>query len=279
MSAHEESGALRGALSSKIKASEVYLGGLFCLQKSVSLIDEIYDDRITMKDLLIRQKRRMIMSIEVCKNYREDNKLRKSFNELSENVYDLSFEYWYQNGYWKDNYNPYSVVEDGKVVANISVNHMNMMMNGEKKYLIQLGTVMTDPEYRGRGYMNELMKEVDKDFMGKCDGIYLFANDSVLDFYPKFGYRVENEYQYSKQVNNLSERTVKKVEMNQKSDWDSIKAIIDESQAFYGFDMVDNSDLDMFYLSEFMKENVFYVERLNAYVVAEEGKEIGRAHV
>lgn|SRR5574344_1048327 len=214
------------------------------------------------------------MSIEIRKNYRDDKQLRDSFNELSEKTFGLSFENWYQNGYWKDNYNPYSVIVDGKVVANVSVNRINTMMSGEKKYFIQLGTVMTDEEYRGRGFIREILKEIDQDYADQCDGMYLFANDSVLDFYPKFGYHKATEYQYSKEVSNSGTRTVQKVPMDNKKDWDKIKAVIDKSQAFYGFDMVDNSDLDMFYLSQFMKDNVYYIEALDAYVVAEEEDEL-----
>ena len=56
------------------------------------------------------------------KNYRDNAALRESFNKLAEKVFGLSFENWYQNGFWKDNYIPYSAVIDGEVVANVSVN-------------------------------------------------------------------------------------------------------------------------------------------------------------
>src|SRR5574344_952706 len=117
------------------------------------------------------------MSIEIRKNYRDDKQLRDSFNELSEKTFGLSFENWYQNGYWKDNYNPYSVIVDGKVVANVSVNRINTMMSGEKKYFIQLGTVMTDEEYRGRGCIREIQKENDKEYDDQRAGKYVFENE------------------------------------------------------------------------------------------------------
>jgi hypothetical protein len=45
----------------------------------------------------------------------------------------------------------------------------------------------------------------------KYDLIYLFANDSVLDYYPKFGFSRVEEYQYLKEINlRLSEFEVKK---------------------------------------------------------------------
>lgn len=68
---------------------------------------------------------------EVIKNYRNNNELRHSFNELAGKTFGLNFEDWYQNGFWGDNYNPYSVVKDGKVVANVSVNKTDMLIDGQ----------------------------------------------------------------------------------------------------------------------------------------------------
>lgn len=86
--------------------------------------------------------------------------------------------------------------QDGRVVSNVSVNHMVFDVCGEKKHYIQLGTVMTDPEYGGRGLNRILMERVLSEYEGKTDGIYLFANDTVLDYYPKFGFRPAKEYEY-----------------------------------------------------------------------------------
>ncbi|MBQ0001487.1 MAG: GNAT family N-acetyltransferase, partial [Clostridiales bacterium] len=138
--------------------------------------------------------------MEIVNNYRDDQALRDSFNALAEKVFCLNFENWYQNGFWKDNYNPFSVVIDGKVAANVSVNQCNVNYNGSVLKLIQLGTVMTDPDHRGKGYAGMLMEKVLKEYEGKADGIYLYANDSVLDFYPKYGFSRREEYRYTKQI-------------------------------------------------------------------------------
>lgn len=88
---------------------------------------------------------------EIVKNVRNSETLRKSFNELAIETFDLDFEDWYQNGFWRDKYIPYSMVIDGKVAANVSVNRTDMLWNGRRKHLIQLGTVMTKKAYRNRG--------------------------------------------------------------------------------------------------------------------------------
>lgn len=202
-------------------------------------------------------------------NYRENENLRRSFNELAEKVFGLNFENWYKNGFWKDNYIPYSVIEDGKVVSNVSVNACSMKYDGRIVKLIQLGTIMTDPDYRGRGYSGVLMERVILDYKDKVDGIYLFANDSVLDFYPKFGFTIGKEYQYSKDVDNNCETQAVLVPMTKKEDWDKMVRIITEKEQNSRFYMVENTGLYMFYLSQFMQKNTFYVEKCDSYAVAE----------
>ena len=208
------------------------------------------------------------MTIET--NYRDNEALRNSFNELAGKIFSgLNFENWYRNGFWKDNYIPYSVVVDGKVVSNISVNTCDMNYDGRIVKLIQLGTVMTDPEYRGRGYARLLMEKVLEEYEGKVDGIYLYGNDSVVDFYPKFGFRKSKEYRYSKAVEIDNDRTAKLVPMAEKSDFDKMVRILDSTEQNAKLYMVNNPGLYMFYLSQFMQENTFYIDDLSSYAIAE----------
>ena len=203
------------------------------------------------------------------KNYRNNEALRASFNRLAEKTFGLNFENWYRNGFWKDNYIPYSVVIDGEVVSNVSVNACNMNYKGQIVKLIQLGTIMTDDDYRRNGYARALMEEVLKDYDGKVDGIYLFANDSVLEFYPKFGFKEAKEYQFTKEVIISGECTAQNVPLRDKIDFDRTVEILDTKKQNAQLYMVENPGLYMFYLSQFMTENMFYIEECNSYAIAE----------
>lgn len=66
------------------------------------------------------------------KDYRSNDELRASFNELVKKTFGLDFEDWYQNGYWTEKYNPYSMVENGKVIANVSVNLTDYLCDLDK---------------------------------------------------------------------------------------------------------------------------------------------------
>ena len=206
--------------------------------------------------------------MEIRHAYRDDKELRDSFNELAGKVFGLSFEGWYQSGFWKDEYDPYSVIEDGKVVANVSVNRCDMNYKGNVVHLIQLGTIMTDPDYRGRGYARLLMERVLEDNK-EADGIYLYGNDSVVDFYPRFGFMESKEYSYSKDVKIDADETAVKVPMFGKKDWDKMANILSSTAQNADMYMVNNTGLYMFYLSQFMQENTFYIPEMDTYAIAE----------
>lgn len=87
----------------------------------------------------------------------------------------------------------------------MSANKFNIIHNGELKKAIQLGTVMTDEHYRKKGLIRKLMDTILKEYEN-YDLIYLFANHSVLDFYPKFGFKkvIEGKYELdTKEINRL----------------------------------------------------------------------------
>ncbi len=206
---------------------------------------------------------------QIVKNYRNNDKLRHSFNELAKKTFGINFEDWYQNGYWTDRYNPYSIVLEGKVVANVSVNLTPFLINGEVRQYIQLGTVMTDMEHRNKGYIRMLMEEIDKDYAGVIAGMYLFANERVLDFYPKFGFKAVKEYEYVKSLAHSGQLLFKNVPMKDKAAWDMLEAKIKICYAQSVVEMMDNSQLNMFYVSKYMQDNVYYSEKLDVYVIAE----------
>jgi predicted N-acetyltransferase YhbS len=131
------------------------------------------------------------------KDYKSNEVLRKSFFELAKSTFDISFEDWYKQGFWGEGYIPFSFVEGDKVIANASVNVLELVINGEKKKAIQIGTVMTHPDYQKRGLSANLMNKVIQEFENQVDFMYLFANETVLDFYPKFGFKAVEENIFS----------------------------------------------------------------------------------
>lgn len=210
--------------------------------------------------------------LTIIKAYKDNAAVRHSFNQLTQDIFGFDFEDWYENGYWRDNYIPYSIWNGERIVANVSVNLMEFVWDGAEKRYIQLGTVMTDKSYRGRGLIRRLMMEINKDFEGKAEAVYLFANNSVLDFYPKFGFVRADQYQYVREVENQGEKTVHRVDMDNKAEWKKLESAIGSSVCDSRLTMKNNIGLFMFYVTKFMRQDVYYVEDSQSYVIAEEDK-------
>lgn len=202
-------------------------------------------------------------------DYRDDRELRTSFEELAKRTFGIDFEEWYQQGYWGEAYRPYSLMDGRKIISNVSVNKMPFTLCGQRKLFLQLGTVMTDTDYRGQGLNRKLLERVMEEYKNTCDGIYLFANDSVLDYYPKFGFQKAVEYRYSKTVRNTGSREAVIWPLSRREDYDSVEKIIRRAVKSSLFEM-DNIGLTMFYLTYFMKNSLYYIRSLNTYVIAEE---------
>ena len=128
------------------------------------------------------------MEEQFIKDYKENEELRNSFFELTHSVFGLDLKSWYEKGYWGSRYIPFSYALDNQIIANVSANALNTVIEGKKKSAIQIGTVMTHPDYRNKGFSAKLMNQVLQEYEDKCDFIYLFANETVLDYYSKFSF-------------------------------------------------------------------------------------------
>lgn len=207
------------------------------------------------------------MEYRLEKSYCNNEKLRHSFNLLAKEIYNLDFENWYVNGFWGEKYNPYSVIVNNMVVANVSVNIMDFGFKNMRKQYLQLGTVMTKKEYRNRGYIRIIMEQIKRDYPD-CAGAFLWANDSVIDFYSKFGYEKCSEYRYRKSISITEKANVEKVSMENADNWE---CFLEEKNKRKSNSLVelDNDGLLMFYLSQFMQKSVYHIKDMDAYVVAE----------
>ncbi|WGG44599.1 GNAT family N-acetyltransferase [Rossellomorea sp. DA94] len=207
------------------------------------------------------------------KDYKNDEELRNSFNELATLVFGVNFEDWYQKGYWKNHYIPFSYVEGSKVIANVSVNLLDFIINGEKKRAIQIGTVMTHPEHRNRGLSKSLMNKVLEEYENKYDFMYLFANQNVLDFYPKFGFKSVNEYQYSMEyvAGQTEENEIRKLDGNNVEDLHFIyKFALERVPVSNRFGTVNTQELLMFYCIYVFNNNIYYIQDEEAIVIFEQ---------
>lgn len=87
-------------------------------------------------------------------------------------------------------------MDGDQVVANVSVNTMELIAAGEMKKAIQIGTVMTHPDYRRQGLALDLMNRVLADYEESHDFFFLAANEQAVPLYEKCGFHPVKDYRF-----------------------------------------------------------------------------------
>ncbi|MFC9712456.1 GNAT family N-acetyltransferase [Paenibacillus sp. NPDC056933] len=210
------------------------------------------------------------------RNFKTNEALRKSFFELAANTFEINFEDWYQQGYWGEGYIPYSYVDGDQVIANVSVNILELIIQGEKKKAIQIGTVMTHPDYQGKGLSTRLMNKVLEEYENKYDCMYLFANESVLDFYPKFGFKPVEEHLFS--MNYTAKKSpeaanIQKLDVTNAADLRLIHRFSLERLPVSQHFATDHvQGIFMFYCLNVFSDDIYYLENENVIVIYKKEK-------
>jgi len=121
-----------------------------------------------------------------------DREWQEAFIEFVPRVFPISFGRWTAYGGWDDTYRAFALADGERIVASASLARMDLVLHGKPVRGWQLGAVGTVPAYRRRGLQRSIMQRL----LAQCpaeDLIFLFANDSVLEFYPRFGFQRRRE--------------------------------------------------------------------------------------
>ena len=127
---------------------------------------------------------------------------------------------------------------------------------------IQIGTVGTLPEYRNQGLSKYLMELVLNKYNNSTELVFLFANDTVLDFYPKFGFQraMESIYILNSSIPNPQYST-RKLNLNSIVDLKIIEELLNKRQMLTSiFGATDFQFITMWHLIYGFPENIFYLE-------------------
>ncbi|HBM4489988.1 TPA: GNAT family N-acetyltransferase, partial [Listeria monocytogenes] len=133
--------------------------------------------------------------------------------------------------------------------------------------------VMTHPNYRGQGLAKNLLNHVIAKYEDQYDFLYLFANDTVLDFYPKFGFERIEESSFTVDACNLKKKAskLKKLNPDNKTDFQLISRIVSERAPLSNIlDVKESEDLLMFYVLIALKNELYYLEELDVIVLMEQ---------
>jgi len=193
---------------------------------------------------------------------------RESYFSFIHKIFGLDFKPWYQSGFCDNCFIPYTLFVDNIAVSSVGIVINDFKWHNEPRKYAQISTVATDPDFRGQGLSRWLMEMVLEEWKDKCDCVYLYANDSVVDFYPKFGFVPTHEYKYHAPINK-TDGVFRKLDLSIKNDVDLLIRKHKESNPFSLLAMDGDVEIMMFHCITFLCDNIYYIEKYDAVVVAE----------
>ena len=209
-------------------------------------------------------------------DYKNNDELRSKFNNLTLEIFGLDFEDWYQRGFWDNSYVCHSFFEDDQIISNVSASKFELIVSGEVFQAIQIGTVMTKKEFRGKGLAVELTKIVIDKYRSDFDFFYLFAHDKVWDYYKKQGFIPIDEYGYSIEIKNAvnSNEKLRKLDMSNKNDLQTIIRLTkNRKPVSKTFGILNNTSIFLFYALTDYYDNLFYSDSKDCLLVFTENKD------
>jgi GNAT superfamily N-acetyltransferase len=192
-------------------------------------------------------------------------KFDEQINDLMLHALDFSFDKWHAKKVWDDDYERYSIIENDIMLANISVFKMKMLINGEQREFLQFGSVATREEYRGKGLSRKLMEHIFSIYPDTPT--FLHGGDSVVEFYPKFGF-VPSAYKQpyiEYKLQNCGEMI--KLNIN---DPKVDQYLRERSQYSKVFDCLNQYSINWFHLLYGHSNNVYEIQQLDLMIIAKQ---------
>lgn len=114
-------------------------------------------------------------------------------NALMQAAFGFTFSEWLRRGHWPADYTCYSIVQGGALLANAGVYRLDLLVGGRPLECYQIGAVATHPQHRGRGLSRQVLECILSQRPNAA--FFLFPNETVLDFYPRFGFTLHHDRQ------------------------------------------------------------------------------------
>jgi len=99
-----------------------------------------------------------------------------------------TFPRWAERGGWDAGYEVFAIERDGRLLSTVGRQHMRLVLEGKELEAYQLGAVASLPDHRRHGFSGRLLTGLMDESDARGRPVILFANPSVLDFYPRFGF-------------------------------------------------------------------------------------------
>lgn len=201
---------------------------------------------------------------------------KKLVNEYLNFIFQVfpgaKFLEWWERGFWKDSYRPYSILEAGKIISNVTATLMDVIIKGKTYKSVQIGAVGTIPEYRNKGLSQMLMAYVLQKFGEETDLYFLFANESVLEFYPKFDFIPIPEKLFLLDTDSPKDKySARRLDLKNFDDYRLLQGLINERKNLTEIFGAENyGPITMWHIFNSYRNSLYYLSDEDALIIKKE---------
>lgn len=202
-------------------------------------------------------------------NYWDNSQHKRSFIKFVTQTHNLDLTFLDTNGFWDENYRPFTFFEGAAVISNVCVYSMELLVRGVPKSVAQISAVGTAPQFRRRGLNRELTQRAMDWAAENHEFFFLFSDEgAALSFYAACGFRPVSEYKTQisvvgqKQKSNLLQLDVRNQEHLQR-----MYRFACERTPVSDVLGVFNAKLFMFWCLSHLKDCIYYCADLDVLVL------------
>ncbi|HTU58849.1 MAG TPA: GNAT family N-acetyltransferase [Polyangiales bacterium] len=194
---------------------------------------------------------------------------------------EIGFKLWRDRGGWDERYTAFALADGDRIVASASRQQMDIVLLGRRMRAWQLSAVGTLPEYRRRGLQGRIMQQL-LQHTPSDELMFLFANDTVLHFYPRFGFRQHTEWVFQAEyalAPDLAQPPLRTLDVSREDDRALLLRIAAAAAPVSeSFAAADHGRIVLWYCSNFMPNVLRYVPEQDALLAVEQSGELLRVY-
>ena len=207
-----------------------------------------------------------IGKLEITLNNNHNPKYATLFDDLIQDIFGFSFSPWLERKLWDERYESYSVIEDDRMLSNVCIYKSDMIVQDKTIQVNRFGAVATRKDARGRGLSRALMEHILSIYPDTP--ALLTANPSVIDFYPRFGFKQVQAYK-PEIVTNIN-NDLKKAIKYKLDDPNFMSLLYDRNCYSKIVDYVNTQSIQIFHLLMGYSDDIYYLPNLDAAVIAKQ---------
>jgi len=187
-------------------------------------------------------------------------------NDLVMDVFGFSFAPWFDLELWDEQYESYSIIDNGRMLSNVCIYKTDFIILGRCIRAHQFGAIATREGERKKGLSRLLVEHV----LSLYPDIpsFLYANPSVAGFYPRLGFRQAKMYRpmVNVTINNAHTKAIK----GEPTDDFVIEAIYGERVDSDMVRCLNTQSVQVFHLLMHYSDGIYFLPDCGALVVTEQ---------